>query len=219
MANWFGTWNLLKASEFLDYEAFINVATSSMYGKKDKSMKETDNFEPDTFYATTKAGGAYLARAFAKTYGKPIVNVIPFSVYGEGEASFRFIPTICKSLMLGQEMDFIPEPTHDWIYVKDFIQGMLTVVDNTQQLKGDFINIGTGVATTNRTVVEALEHISGVQLQVSKTKYKEQPHHSPLWVADTARLKALSWQPRYSLREGLRHCWEYYSKIYAKQTN
>lgn len=217
MANWFGTYNLLKASEFLDYEAFINVATSSIYGKKDKSMKEVDYLQPDTFYAATKAGGIYLARAFAKQYNKPIATIIPFSVYGEGEADFRFIPTICKSLVTQQEMEFVKEPTHDWIYVKDFISGMLSVVDNIGQVQGDWINIGTGIATTNRSVIEVLEHISGRQVPIAKKKYSEQPHHSPLWVADNTRLKLLNWKPNYALREGLRHCWEYYQAKYENQ--
>src|SRR5450631_990522 len=32
MANYFALYNLLKATEFIDFEAFINIGSSSMYG-------------------------------------------------------------------------------------------------------------------------------------------------------------------------------------------
>lgn len=216
MANWFGTWNLLKASEFLDCEAFINVGSSSMYGIKDKPMKETDTLHPDTFYAATKAGGAYLARAFARQYNKPIATVIPFSVFGEGEADNRFIPKVCKSLVTGEPFSLSPA-THDWIYIKDFISGMLTACDKIQSLKGELINIGTGRASTNKLVIELLEMISKKTLVLDKTALSSNVYDSPLWVSDTTKSNFYGIKSRHTLREGLERCWEYYSKRYEKQ--
>src|SRR5260221_657563 len=153
MANYFSTYNLLKATEFYDYKAFINIATSSMYGQSDKPMSETDQFKPDTFYSATKTGGLYLAHTYAKQYNKPIVSAIPFSVYGEGEADFRFIPTVCRSLIKDEPMELDLYANHDWIYVKDFIKGLFTLVENVDNLGGTWVNIGTGIMWTNAEIV------------------------------------------------------------------
>lgn len=212
MANYFATMNLLKASEFLDYEAFINTATSSMYGKHTSVMSEITDMQPDTFYAATKAGGVQLARAFSIQYDKPIASVVPFSVYGEGEAHFRFIPTLIKHLVTQETMPIVLEPQHDWIYVSDYINGVMNVVDAIDKLKGQTVNIGTGIATRNKEVISQLEIISGKKLQTEKT-YKEQSHHSSVWYADNTKLKSIGWQQKVSLQEGLKRCWEYYSKL------
>lgn len=213
MANYFSTWNILKATEFLDYEALINFGTSSMYGIKDKPMSEQDNLSPDTFYAATKAGAVHLARAFAKQYNRPICSVVPFSVFGEGEASFRFIPQVIEHLVTRQPMSVTLSQVHDWIYIKDFIAGVLLASEKISTLQGEMLNIGTGLATNNQEIIQILEDISGKKLLIEET-YKEQPHHSPLWVADISKLQGLGWKQQTNLYEGLRNCWNYYAKYH-----
>lgn len=214
MANYFATYNLLKASEFLEYEAFINVASSSCYGVKRGLMGEDDSMWPDTFYAATKVGGLQLARAFTKQYDKPIVTVIPFSVYGEGEADHRFIPTVARHLITQDSMSINKAQTHDWIYVSDFINGLLLAIDKIDTLKGDLLNIGTGITTSNGDVAETLIKASKKNLSL-KDDFKGNTFDSPYWCSNNEKLKKLGWQQKVSLEQGLAKCWDYYSKIYA----
>ena len=53
--NILGTWNLLKATSQINYELFVNTGSSSEYGFKKFSMKETDLLEPASYYAVTKS--------------------------------------------------------------------------------------------------------------------------------------------------------------------
>lgn len=214
MANYFATWNLLKATSFTDYKAFINVATSSQYGKREIAMNEIDNPRPDTFYAAAKAGAMYLCRAYAMQYKKPIATVIPFSIYGEGEADFRLIPTICRHIITGETMPFVSKPTHDWTHVSDFINGVLTVVDNIEKVTGEAVNIGTGQATSNIDVAKTLTYIAEKGFK-HEERYKEQPHHSSIWLADNTKLKALGWSQKTTLEKGLYYTWQYYEAKYA----
>lgn len=211
MANYFATWNILKATEFLDYEALINFGSSSMYGIKNKPMSEQDNLEPDTFYAATKAGAVHLARAFAKQYDRPICSVIPFSVFGEGELPHRFIPAVVRHLVTSESMSVTSLAMHDWVYVKDFIDGVLSAVDNIGKLKGELLNIGTGISSSNIAIVEMLEKISGKKLNYTESKDIHK-YDSPQWQADIDKLSTLGWRWNTSLYEGLKKCWEYYSK-------
>lgn len=195
-ANVIKTYLLLKATLDIPYKAFINVSTSSVYGKKSEPMSEKMALDTDTFYGCTKACGEYLVRAFAKRYNKPIVNVRPFSVYGPGEADFRFIPTVIRGLK-GEEFTLYPKSVHDWIYIEDFIDGLLGI--DAKKLKGKAINIGTGVQTSNKTVVRMLEKISG-----HKAKYEEVPSKRGFWQASAG-------DPKHTLEEGLKKTYEYYS--------
>lgn len=214
MANYFATWNLLQASKYHDYKAFINVSTSSIYGHKNEPMYEEMSLRPDTFYAASKASAMYLCRAYANQYNKPVSSVIPFSIYGPGEADFRFIPTICKHLITEEKMPFVAWPMHDWTYVTDFVEGVMTIIDNIDKVKGDWVNIGTGIQTENLKVARELAIIAGKPLETEGV-YKEQPHHSPYWQAVNLKLMSLKWKPKIDLKAGLKLTWEYYAKKYS----
>ena len=96
-ANIINTVNLLEVAKDYPIESIIITGTSSEYGAKESPMSEDDLLEPDTLYAAAKASQTHLSLYLAKAYNLPLVVVRPFSVYGPGEADWRFIPTIIKN--------------------------------------------------------------------------------------------------------------------------
>lgn len=212
-ANVIYTYLLLRATANLKYKAFINFGSSSEYGKKQSSMHEDDLLEPITLYGATKASGTLLARYFALKYNKPITTVRPFSVYGEGEADFRFIPTAIRHLNKGTFMDLSPEPKHDWIYIQDFLDGVSMVVNHIEQVKGQAVNIGTGKQYSNLEVVKELERVSGKTLNLDPFGDKIMRNYDTTnWVAHINILKSFNWKPRFTLSSGLKRVYDYQSK-------
>lgn len=211
VANVENTFKLLSVSNDINYRAFINFGSSSEYGRKFNSMKETDTLEADTFYGATKACSTYLCRAFAKQYHKAIVTIRPFSVYGEGEADFRFIPKVIHYLNNGEVMTIDPKPKHDWIYINDFISGVYTVLKNIQRLSGEVVNIGTGKQHSNLEVVHTLEKISRKKLKIALGQ-KMRSYDTVNWVADNRGLRNIGWKQKFSLKEGLKRTYDYYTK-------
>ncbi len=198
-ANIIGTFNMLYASVKLPYTKFVQFGSSSEYGKKDFAMKESDIADPLTFYGASKLGATHLAKAFAKQYNKPIIIVRPFSVYGEGEASFRFIPTAIRSLLNDTEMQLDPNSVHDWIYVEDFVSGMMLAIENAKN--GEIVNIGTGREVSNQYVINALQNVTGKTL---KTKpMDKRPNDTNHWVADITKLMSWGWRAKFPLGLGL----------------
>lgn len=216
MANIIGTFNMLNESKELDYKAFIQFGSSSEYGKKNQAMAETDVLQPTTFYGASKAGATHLARAFALQYQKPIITVRPFSVYGEEEADFRFIPTICRSLILDQSFNLDEYGNHDWIYISDFIDGLFTIQEKVNYYKGEVINIGTGRMHTNKEIVQTLEKIAGKKA-LAVPMNNQRPNDSEVWMADITRLtKVFGWYPKVMLQEGLQKTYEFYKQKYIQ---
>ena len=197
---------LLKASNHIKYKAFINIGTSSEYGNKTKSMKETDLLEPDFFYASSKAAGTLLCQTWSNIYNKPIVTIRPFSLYGGHEAKFRFIPKLMMAAVSGEKME-ISDGSHDWIFVTDFIEAMMVVVKNIKKLKGKIVNIGTGKQYTNWEVVEAVGKMTN-RLNVKKGKKRHNDMNK--WVANIKLIKSLGWNPRFTLKKGLEETMQYY---------
>ena len=210
-ANVVNTWNLLSATKDTPYKLFINFGSSSEYGKKTSPMTERDLPETETFYGASKVAGTYLARAFAKQFNKPIVTVRPFSVYGPREADFRFIPTVIRSLITGQEMNLDPLPVHDWIYIDDLIFFVTNLMSFSKDLHGDAVNIGSGKCYSNAEVVEMLENISG---RKATLKIVEKPMRS-----DSGTWQSAWGVQGRSLHAGLKLTYEYFKHRFEAENN
>ena len=202
-ANLIGTFNLLEAAAEMGFRAFINSGSSSEYGRKTLPMRENMLPETDTFYGATKVGSTFLARAFARQLGLPIVTVRPFSVYGSGEAKNRFIPTAIRCALNGEELA-LASGVHDWIFVDDFVDGMVVVSKNAASFSGEVINIGNGIQYTNAEVVRAIEQVTGKKVKIKIADKLRAYDTETVWVADNILLLGLGWQPHYDLLEGIK---------------
>ena len=216
-ANVIGTWNMLQASKHIPYKVFVNVGSSSEYGRKSQPMSEIDVPETDTFYGASKIAGTYLARAFARQYNKPIVTVRPFSVYGPKEADFRFIPTMINCIENKKVFHVDPHGVHDWIYIDDLINGMLFLVESGF-IKGEIYNIGTGLQTRNIDVLALMVAITGKIVETLRDDFMRL-HDSFTWRADVTKMGLLGWKPKISLREGLTKTYEWYRKQRTQEKN
>lgn len=214
-ANVVKTFLLIKDTLDIPYEAFINIGSSSEYGIKIQSMREEDYLEPMTMYAGTKAAGTMIARVFAKKYNKPIVTVRPFSVYGPGEADHRFIPTAIKALVKGEELQLDPNAQHDWIYIDDFVEAVLKVIEHASVLSGNAVNIGMGKQYANREVLTILEMIAGKEAKVVNKNFPRTD--SKYWIANNSLLKLCRWLPMADLKKGLMMTYGYYKEKYDQK--
>jgi len=200
-ANYINTYNLIQATLNLPYVLFVNFSTSSVYGKTYRRMREYHRLKPDTLYAATKAGAEYLCRHFRKKYKKVIVNVRPFSVYGPGEADFRFIPTLIRNDMQANVSTVI-QGNHDWIYIDDFINGVMKLVENAGSLPHRTFNIGSGEMKSNFDIANLISDSFTIS---NERKIQD----SDVWVSDNRRLRELNWRPMTTLEEGIFKTYEH----------
>lgn len=191
---------ILDVLKGIPYKAFINVGSSSEYGRKGSCMREDMVLNPDTFYAATKAAGTHLARAFAKQHDKPIITVRPFSVYGPGEAEHRFIPTIIRKIKNGEEIELC-EGEHDWIHVTDVVEAMIKLLPHADKHKGEVFNIGCGETYTNGFIVDTIDELLDESPKVRIKRIDTiRPFDSGVWCADISKLKSVigyNWKPRH----------------------
>lgn len=215
-ANILNTINLLEVAKNFSVKSLIVTGTSSEYGNKRSSMSEKDMLEPDTMYAAAKASQTHLSLQLAREYDLPLVVVRPFSVYGPGEADWRFIPTIIKNALYYRILP-LAHGYHDWIYIDDYIRGVLLAEIFAQDvLKGKIVNIGTGKQYSNRVIVHKLENIMDREIQYELVG-KIRSYDKKNWVADATLLRSLGWKPMYTIDTGLEKTFEYYRRKYLIQ--
>ena len=185
--NILGTFNMLTASKNIKYKKFINFSTSSVL------------LPYETFYSASKAAGERIVKAFVYKYDKPILTIRPYSIYGKGEADFRFIPTVIKSLLGKNLMRLDPLARHDWVYIEDFITSLLSFIETEVGI----INMGTGKSTSNMDIVKLLERISNKTLKYEVGRLRE--FDISKWVSPEASITS-------DLEKGLMKTYEYYKQ-------
>ena len=202
--NILGTWNLVKALARIDYEVFVNAGSSSEYGFKDFAMRETDLLEPNSYYAVAKCAQTLLCQHVARTEKKPITTFRLFSAYGPYEEPSRLVPTLIRRCLNNQDLSLVPpETARDFVYVDDVVDAFLRTSE-LARLRGDIINIGTGVQSTIRDVVEAIVQHTGARVECKWGAMQPRIWDSSTWVADCTKAKTLlGWRARTSLHEGL----------------
>lgn len=195
--------NLLQATKDIDYKGFINISSSSVYGNKVVPMIELDRVEPETLYASSKASSEMIAHSFALKYKKPVISVRPFTIYGPMDNPKHLIPTIIRSIKEDEHIILDPKPVHDYVYVKDVVNGLFHLKDHGNKSPGDRVNIGTGVQHSNMEVLMLIEKLLKKKSHIVERE-SMRSYDSLKWVADTTYLSYLGFKPKYNLYDGLK---------------
>jgi nucleoside-diphosphate-sugar epimerase len=176
-------------------------------------MKETDLLEPTSYYAVSKCTQTHLCFNMAKNFNKPIVTLRPFSVYGPYEEPSRFVPTLLKNLYLKEKISLTsPDTVRDFIYIEDMIKAYLKIDELTKN-PGKCFNIGTGIQSSLKQVVEQAFKTTSRKVDLDWGKEKPRSWDTTHWVADISRAKKLlKWKPEHSLSQGLYKNWQWFKK-------
>ena len=204
LTNVFGSWNLLKACSDVDYKVFVNTGSSSEYGSKPHAMRETDVLEPNSYYAVAKSAQTLVCRHTARVDKRPINTFRLFSVYGPYEEPSRLVPTVIRNCLEGRELKMVsPETARDFIYVEDVVDAYLRI-DELSRHCGEVFNIGSGMQSTVRDVVEASTRATGASPKVSWGAIPHRPWDTETWVADCTKVRRmLKWTARTGLDQGI----------------
>ena len=202
--NVFGTWNLLKACASIDYKVFVNAGSSSEYGSKPQAMRETDVLEPNSYYAVAKSAQTLVCRHTARLEQRPINTFRLFSVYGPYEEPSRLVPTVVRHCLEGRALEMVsPGTARDFVYIDDVVDAFLRI-DKLGSLCGEVLNIGTGLQSTVKDIVEAAVAAAGNAPPVRWGAMDARPWDTETWVADcTKTRRLLEWAATTRLPEGI----------------
>lgn len=121
--NVIATNRLLDASQKGNVKGFINVATSSVYGKFASSEENTE-VRPTSYYGVTKLAAEQLVMARKRDKGFPALSLRIFSVYGERERPDKLVSKLVACMLAGKPFPLFENAPHmvrSYTYVSDII--------------------------------------------------------------------------------------------------
>jgi len=148
------------------FKSFVFISTSSV------------KLRTQTMYSRSKRAAEEVLLSYMERFNKPICIVRPFSVTGVGEQKEHLIPTLIRSCMTGELVNFVPNPVHDFIDVQDVVSGITNLTDHFA--RGIF-ELGTGRAYSNQQVLEIVESITKKKANINIIS-SARPYDTDQWV-------------------------------------
>jgi len=166
---------------------------------------------PSSPYAASKWAASTYARMFWQLFQTPVTVARIFMVYGPGQRDVsKLIPyTILKLLQRGDLQFSSGLREVDWVFVEDVARGLVSL-SQAQNVNGESLDLGTGLLTSVRDVVERLVQSIDPSARPVFGALQERPAEQ-ICHADLVRTEALSgWKPTVRLDEGLRRTVDHY---------
>lgn len=209
-----GTFNVLDAMKDVGVRRIAFASTGSVYGEP--SMIPTPELAPmpvqTSLYAASKVAGEAMISALAEG-----------GILDEAYI-FRFVSILGERYTHGHVYDFyrqlVEHPNHldvlgdghqkkSYLYVGDCIRAMLIAVDSgyagCQKHRTAVLNLGTQAFVEVNDSIACICNELGVGPKINHTGGERGwVGDSPFIFLDTARMRALGWQPSLNIGEALR---------------
>lgn len=169
------------------------------------------------WYAIAKIAGLKLAQAYRRQYGFNAISLMPTNLYGPGDnfslQNSHVLPALirkfhdAKKSSAGEvEIWGTGTPRREFLHVDDLADACVFMMQNydNEQL----INIGWGRDVTIAELAGIVQRVVGFEGRLSFDASK--PDGTPRKLLDTSRLKALGWQPKIDLEDGIRSTYQWY---------
>jgi len=198
-----GTAVLCEAAKQHDHEVFLQVSTDEVYGHVPEGRsRETDALRPRSPYSASKAGGEMIARAYAETYGLPVLITRGSNTYGQFQYPEKLIPVLVTNAIDDQKLPLYNDGSavRDFVHVEDHCSAIDLVLHDAPA--DGVYNIGTGAETSGKQVAEAVLDIMAKPHDLIEY-VADRPGHDYRYALDVSRITELGWEPRVSFSVGL----------------
>ena len=169
-------------------------------------------------YAISKIAGVKMCQAYRKQYGFNAIAVMPTNLYGphdnfdhnSGHVLPAFISKFHGSLEKSKHWEVAlwgdGTPKREFLHVDDLAEAVYTCMEHYDS--GDIINIGTGEDVTIKELAETIAGVTGYKNDVKW--HTDKPNGTPRKVLNVDKVKALGWEPKIGLRDGIESTYEWY---------
>lgn len=209
--------NVIHAALEAGVDHLLFLGSSCVYPRDcPQPIKEeyllTGPFEPTNEpYAVAKVAGLKLCEAYNAQYGTRYGSVMPTNLYGPHDnfdlATSHALPALLRKAHTAREAgDSVLEvwgsgqPRRDFLYVDDLADACVLLME--RGAAEGLYNVGTGADLTVREIAETVMRVVGLRGRITFDAGK--PDGMPRKALDISRVRALGWEPRHTLEEGIR---------------
>nr|WP_314262207.1 dTDP-glucose 4,6-dehydratase [uncultured Devosia sp.] len=226
--NVIGSFTMLEAARAywsgLDAEAkarfrFHHVSTDEVYGSLGDTglFTEKTPYDPSSPYSASKAASDHLAKAWARTYGMPVVVSNCSNNYGPYHFPEKLIPLTILNAIEGKALPVYGKGSNirDWLYVEDHARALDLIIERGRV--GETYNVGGRNEVRNIDVVRRICALLDERLPTGAPREKliqfvtDRPGHDARYAIDATRLETeLGWKAQENFDTGIARTVDWY---------
>lgn len=204
-------WSSLKPGEKEAFR-FLHVSTDEVYGSlgEEGLFTEETPYDPSSPYSASKASSDHLAKAWARTYGLPVIVSNCSNNYGPYHFPEKLIPLVILNALEGKPLPIYGNGANirDWLYVEDHARA-LDLISEKGQI-GETYNVGGRNERRNIDVVERICALmddlnpAGAPHSQLITYVTDRPGHDARYAIDATKLHVeLGWTAQENFDTGI----------------
>ena len=178
----------------------------------------TGKLEPtNEAYAIAKIAGIKLCEAYRKQHGADFISAMPTNMYGPHDnfdlVSSHVLPAMIHKFHLAKvekrtsiTLWGTGSPRREFLHADDLASACLMLMENYSS--PEIINIGSGTDVTIKELAETVKSAVGYEGEIEWDT--TQPDGTPRKLMDGTRIRALGWQPKISLPEGIADAYRWF---------
>ncbi len=198
-----GTFTLLEVARDVGVERFVQVSTDEVYGSiEEGAFDELAALNPSSPYSASKAGGDFLALAYARTFELPLLVARSTNNYGPYQYPEKLIPLFITNALEDRPLPLYGDgrQVRDWLYVLDNCEALALLLEKGEA--GCVYNVGGDCELENVDVTRRILKILGKPEELM-TYVQDRPAHDRRYALSCERIKALGWKPATPFDAGL----------------
>jgi GDP-L-fucose synthase len=219
--------NLMDASHVANVERFVFLGSSCIYPREcPQPIKEeyllTGPLEStNSAYAIAKIAGIELIKSYRKQFNRRWISLMPTNMYGPRDnfdlTTSHVLPALINRFVSAKRSGAAEvtlwgtgSPKREFLHASDFASAVLMA---TEKYDSDLhLNIGTGEDLTIKELAHLVGTLAGFRGETLWDATK--PDGTPRKVMDVSRLKAMGWNPKISLEDGIRETIRWFEANY-----
>lgn len=223
-----GTYTMLEAAR-AHWEAlsgarrdafrFLHVSTDEVFGSlgAEGAFREDTPYDPRSPYSASKAASDHLAKAWAHTYGLPVIVSNCSNNYGPYHLPEKLIPLVILNALEERALPVYGDgaQVRDWLFVEDHAEALALIVESGRV--GETYNVGGGNERCNLAVVELVCDLLDARAPTGKARRSliefvpDRPGHDRRYAIDARKLESeLGWRAHVSFEAGLARTVDWY---------
>lgn len=162
-----GTVSVMEAMRDVGVRRVVLASSGAVYGDSGQlPLKETHTPDPASPYAVSKLAAETYVRTIGKLWGIETVILRVFNAYGPGQqlptAHPPVIPRFLKQAIHGASVVAFGDgrQTRDYVYLTDVVNALISAAF-ASGVDRKIINVGSGVETSVRELVNTMSHLLG----------------------------------------------------------
>lgn len=168
-------------------------------------------------YALAKIAGLKMCAFYNQQYGTDYISVMPCNLYGINDnfspENSHVLPALMRKFheaKIKNEPNVTVwgsgKPLREFLNVDDLADACLYLMEN--YTGNEFFNVGYGEEISILQLAEMMKKVTGFEGNIVMDSSK--PDGTPRKLTDISKIKAMGWEPKISLEEGLKQTYEWY---------